>query len=947
MSKKMKKILVLFLSFLTLFVVTALGVACVDDKSESESVSSPGDVVEKPAPIAKTYNWNGLKDFNLKISDTDYAYDEVSVTDNEGLYYALTVDDSAVTYGVKGEYTVKFTVDDQVKEQKVKIYDLPQISVEETVSFTYEQVMNRSSVGGLFANVTATDCFGTVIPVGIKESQDTASFYRQDGSVNYGEYTVVLATVDGAGQMVEEEITFTVERNETNEPVIDGEDITVDVVDERQALNLSLKNREVVAVSINGVVVNTESLIVNEQGVITALDLTTMDLLELGADNVIRVITSGGYTEKTITLTDEKDAVMDVSGRELQTVILGDKPTIIQPKKVYPKQNFDIVLNLVSPSGESIDVTKTNFEADEIGTYVLTATAKRNGVKCGEVMVNYNVHQAYNSFRTEQERVGVYAYKSIYWTDSCVQTGTVGYEVDETRGGKTGNYMAFGFASASYLGFKIPTSLSLAEIEDLKTQGVEEVFVNVFVDSLYEKCVRYTLVKKGSLDDNAWNEGDTVGAKIIIEPLTWTKLSISIDYIIQNYTALQNGEAFLFNVYNGGDGLDKHENFRMYFSEMLFDLPLPDIQLAEDELNTFANIRYFKGAKAYRNISTATPAVDGVELALESGEVGGAEGNFAKVNIGVYSNGSTQVAPSQVGVTFPMLKTLQEIQALKNSGYTSLAVPMYIDCTQDKKVMGKIFTVGESAGSVGWLNLPAQTWTTFIIPIDDLIANYAGLADGTKILLPIVNSGVSGEVNQAYFNVYYGAMKFTKVMNTTYNACENTEGFKAWQYAYSADAMRTNELYQEQVSSAGGKTGNFLRLQVGLAGRTIPSYVGITIAPTITLEELNALKTAGYTSLSIDYYFENDADSAVKSDFKWVYKNDVFTYGETNSASKVAESVGEWHTLTIDIQKIIDNYDGLVNSTKYIMMITNNSNYSDHSTVFYTYFGNMEFVKNN
>ena len=184
-----------------------------------------------------------------------------------------------------------------------------------------------------------------------------------------------------------------------------------------------------------------------------------------------------------------------------------------------------------------------------------------------------------------------------------------------------------------------------------------------------------------------------------------------------------------------------------------------------------------------------------------------------------------------------------------------------------------------------------------------------------------------------------------KVATTTYNNATNASDLKAWQWATSS-SKKTNELYQEQVSSAGGKTGNFLRLQVGLAGRTIPSYVGITIAPTITLAELNALKTAGYKSLSVDYYFENDSNSAVKSTFKRVYKNDVFTYEESNPATVVSENVGEWHTLTIDIQKIIDNYDGLVDSTKYIMLIANYSSYNDHSTVFYAYFGNMEFTIN-
>ena len=103
------------------------------------------------------------------------------------------------------------------------------------------------------------------------------------------------------------------------------------------------------------------------------------------------------------------------------------------------KQNFEIELSMVDPKGEEIDTTEQTFDADEMGVYVLTATAKRDGVDCGSVIVKYNVHESFNSFRTEQDYDDVTAYKSVYWGDGS-QTGTRAYNVNKTLGEKTGNF---------------------------------------------------------------------------------------------------------------------------------------------------------------------------------------------------------------------------------------------------------------------------------------------------------------------------------------------------------------------------------------------------------------------------------------------------------------------------------------------------------------------------
>ena len=884
---------------------------------------------------------------------------------DDGLKYSVTVDDSDVNYGVQGEYVVKFTVGDQTKEQKVKIYGLPTLSVGVVESFTYEQVMDKSSVDGLFANVTATDCFGESIAVGVEEGQTASSLYKQDGSVDYGQYTVTLCAVDAAGQTVSEEVTFSVVRDESIEPEITDGSFSVDVIEQSKELNLSLKNHEIITISINGVSIN-EQFTINEYGTVATINLADIDALELGDQNVMRIITSGGYSEIEVSLTDEADAVMDVSGRDIQTVVVGDMPAIVQPRKVYEKQNFEIELSMVDPSGESVDATGQTFFAEEMGEYILTATAKRNGEKCGEVVVKYTAHYAYNALRTEEDCSGVLGYKSVYWTNSVKQTGSVRFE-NKTVGDRIGDFLSVEFADASYLAFKIPTDMTIDQIEELRDMGVENVYVNLYSESKQVKRVSRSLIKVGSLDDNNTTKEESLGTAVTLEPNTWTKLTVDINDIINNYQALQDGTMLFFNIYNGGDGLDIHENFKIYFSSMLFELPPAALEIAEDEYNYLTNGRYLKGATVYRNIDTNEPKTDGITLSWVKEEVGGVLGGYAKVNIDVFYSGANGYAPSRVGVNFPIMKTLEEITALKDGGYTHLSVPMYIDCDNDKKIMGNIFTIGNDVTSVSWMTLSAKTWTTFEIPIEDIIANYADLLDGTKVLLPIVNTGDGGETNEARFNVYYGAMKFVvseveepevpdvpeqpELSNTVYNSATDLSTLIA--YGYSQTTVwegNTSGLYFGAVTEVDGKSGNFFSVHFAYDGNGIAKqYVGISIAPSVTLAQLNALKGAGYNKLSVDYYFRHQGGAMTT--YKNVYTGSVYTYGQALTGAKEQKALGEWHNFTVSIDDIIANYDGLVNGTKYLMHVQNSRDEGDnaHNSTdgyghFKAFFGNMQFI---
>lgn len=194
---------------------------------------------------------------------------------------------------------------------------------------------------------------------------------------------------------------------------------------------------------------------------------------------------------------------------------------------------------------------------------------------------------------------------------------------------------------------------------------------------------------------------------------------------------------------------------------------------------------------------------------------------------------------------------------------------------------------------------------------------------------------------------------------TTYNACTAVTDMKAYGSATGEEWKNTTDgLTYEQTKTAGGKNGDFLRVHIGKNENGVGVYwVGITIAPTLTLEQITLLKAMGYKKLSVDYYFEHVGGA--KADVKLVYAGKVYEYGiDYNGPGYVAthqregKTVGEWHNFTVNINAIITNYEGLANGTKYLMLIINYKDYLDQAYTpqlgyghFYTYFSNMQFIK--
>lgn len=291
-----KRLWILLSCALVLVTVISCIIACVGCAGKDD-----GDTAGGESSLVISYTWKGLRDYDLKLTDTSYDYG-VTVTGVDGLFYDVTVDDSLVNYGKQGVYTVKFSVGNETKTQTVKVYGQPSMDVVNMVSeFSYSQIVDRASVNGLFSFVNAVDCFGNAIPVGVENGQSLDALYNADGSVAYGLHQVNIVAVDPSGQIARQSVQFTVNENNATKPTatIETTGKGIAVVEDVKTLSVDLKSLELMAVSVNGYVLDEDLVNFDYSANANNLTLTlkNLDTLVYGENNTIRVMTVGGYSD--------------------------------------------------------------------------------------------------------------------------------------------------------------------------------------------------------------------------------------------------------------------------------------------------------------------------------------------------------------------------------------------------------------------------------------------------------------------------------------------------------------------------------------------------------------------------------------------------------------------------------------------------------------------------
>ena len=330
-------------------------------------------------------------------------------------------------------------------------------------------------------------------------------------------------------------------------------------------------------------------------------------------------------------------------------------------------------------------------------------------------------------------------------------------------------------------------------------------------------------------------------------------------------------------------------------------------------------------------------------------EVDGKSGNFFSVHFAHDGNG---VGKQYVGISIAPSVTLAQLNALKDAGYNKLSVDYYFRhqggamTTYKNVYAGSVYTYGQALTGTKEQKALGE-WHTFTVSIDDIIANYDGLVNGTKYLMHVQNSRDEGDNahnstdGYGHFKAFFGNMQFIVELNTTYHSATSTEGVKVGNYDYNGGVTASN--YQTGTEEIDGKS--YFRVRLISDANGFPArFASFNFAPQLELSAIQQLKATGYTKLAIKLYIK-PYNSSVTT--RWVNCG-IYEFADGSyhaDARKETLSVNTWQTIEISIDDIIANYDGLKDGSKYLFQFINNNDYAETGDYSYIAFDSLVFVK--
>ena len=331
-----------------------------------------------------TYTITGEETVYVKSGDTQYDFvSTVSVSGSDGSVNTPTVDISNVDFDVKGEYTATYSYEDAAPfTQKVVVMTPPAFAqdTQDVVEISYSEVQDH-----LFDDLTAQDCFGQTLEVGILNGGEESLYVN--GILQYGEHQLDLRAIDRAGNVAEWTVTVTV-LPEADAPVSDDSTLTVDVTADNVTWPVNLFGKTVSLLSVNG---NNEVTYEVVDGGIR-FEFSALTDLVLGETYEVIVVTNSGYAETDLTLTDNLDPVMLTVG--LDNWIYCENKSGILPvaEKKYERQNYTIQYTLTDAEGTEIAVTDGMMPASEAGDYRYTVVPVKNGQVLSALQKTLSVH---------------------------------------------------------------------------------------------------------------------------------------------------------------------------------------------------------------------------------------------------------------------------------------------------------------------------------------------------------------------------------------------------------------------------------------------------------------------------------------------------------------------------------------------------------------------------
>jgi len=363
---KQNKLLKALLVVCSLAALSCAATGCDLFVSNNASDSSQSSDVPN-IPEENIYEFEGLQDVNLSLSATSYdftagvkAYKNLEET-------TFNVDASAVVFGTAGQYTVKYTVDDHEETITVYVYGNPTFT-ETNATITYQDAQNAVT---LKKAVTAKDYFGKDLSVTVVEGISANAY----GYIEYGTHSVKFSATDAVGNTAE--YTCNVVVSDADKPAL--ADISIDLVDIEEVTVYE-------GVQLSKIIMDGAELTSNDYSYANGY-LTFSEDFIMGKDlgnYTLLVVTSAGYDEITLSITDAEDAKysLNVSDMSYETTLSFKKAVLTSNQ-----QNITFEYALKNSAGEAVAMTDDGdtfkFVPGMETFFTLTVSAKRGTESAG------------------------------------------------------------------------------------------------------------------------------------------------------------------------------------------------------------------------------------------------------------------------------------------------------------------------------------------------------------------------------------------------------------------------------------------------------------------------------------------------------------------------------------------------------------------------------------
>ncbi len=457
MRKKAK-----ILCLLAILACSAAFVGCKDDNKKKDPAPNSEQIVVsgEGGAQADKYEIQGAQDIHIAKTVTELSsYTEKVQAVGGATVAAVVVDDSAVQYGVKGEYTLTYSYGEESKAVKVFIYDTPTISVQADARTQYAYA---EYYAGVTHGISAVDCFGGALDIRLFDHKNAEN---ADGSLNAGTYTMTFAAVDKAGQIVYVDKAVTIAAGTLS--AIESA-YTYDVATDSLVITLAEGDYDgYIALSLGGEVLPAAAVTKGEGGLVISGDYL-YSACPVNVPVSLRLLTSKGFADSQFTLTDngivayDDSAILDFVLSAYECGVATEIPQIT----LTNERQSVVPVYTVKKGNEVVASSRTvNFTTD--GTHTLEITLRDGQVLTYDMQAFYNL--GYISGKAYLDSVGM---------DSQINTE---------------KYTLTGYTVYDYLGVE---QLSYSVAED--TDGSQWTAFNTAFKGLSKKQA-YTMKASGTL----------------------------------------------------------------------------------------------------------------------------------------------------------------------------------------------------------------------------------------------------------------------------------------------------------------------------------------------------------------------------------------------------------------------------------------------------------------